>query len=176
MDPVLSYISPLQSPSLQSCKMKPKCKSPIFFFFSLFSLWSRATHSIEAAPKRIFLEAFINIFWYRVSPRDWCWCKATQLLEAAAWYFFSYHTLAGSKYMHSLRILLTECRILVGPGEAAALALHQTLLKDSVESSKAFHGLHNHRNGIQRGEAPTLDENFYCIVCWCPSFTEHFQI
>ena len=55
--------------------------------------------------------------------------------------------------MHSLRILLTECRILLGPREAAALALHQTLLKDSVESSKAFHGLHNHRNGIQRGEA-----------------------
>ena len=67
--------------------------------------------------------------------------------------------------MHSLRILLTECRIFPGTEESGALSLHQTLLKDSVESSKAFHGLHNHRNGIQRGEAPTLDENFHCFVC-----------
>lgn len=70
--------------------------------------------------------------------------------------------------MHSLRILLTECRILPGSGAAGALALHQTLLKDSVESSKAFHGLHNHRNGIQRGEAHTLLTLFYCFKCQCP--------
>ena len=58
--------------------------------------------------------------------------------------------------MHSLRILLTECRIFPGTEESGALSLHQTLLKDSVESSKAFHGLHNHRNGIRERKSTTL--------------------